>query len=233
MPKLLIVVPAYNEAENIRRTIHDIERLGSDCDYIIINDGSSDETMNICREDGLNVIDLPINLGLSAAFRTGMKYAKAKDFDYAIQLDGDGQHRCDYVPNMLSYAEKKNIDILIGSRYKNIRKNNSLRQIGGRIISLCILLTTGKKIADPTSGMRLYNKKMIDLFASDCNLYPEPDTIAYLIRSGAKVEEYPVEMNKRMSGTSYLSPLKSIKYMMNTCVLIILMQWFRRKKVMK
>jgi len=228
---VLIIVPAYNEEDNIKETISRIAYYCPQLDYIVINDGSKDNTLKECYNNSINVLNIPINMGLSAAFRTGMKYAYANNYDYVIQIDADGQHRCEYILDIYQYSLKNHSDITIGSRYISPSKDkHSLRMIGNKLISLCIRLTTGKKIYDCTSGMRLYNRRMIQLFAKNNNLYPEPDTIAYLIRCGAKVNEYPVVMDERMHGSSYLNIWKSIRYMFEICTSVLIMQWFRRKK---
>lgn len=226
---ILCIIPAYNEALNIENVIGRLKNYLSDMDYVIINDGSSDDTAFICRQKKLNYVDLPVNLGLAGAIQTGMKYARAKKYDYAIQIDGDGQHNPEYIIPMVEYAQKNSLDVVIGSRFVNEKKPATLRMIGSSLISICIKLTTGKKISDPTSGMRLYNKDVIDVLATQMNNGPEPDTIAYLIRGGAKVGEYQVHMNERRAGESYLNLSNSIKYMFNICTSILIVQWFRKR----
>lgn len=229
MNKLLVIIPAYNECESIKKTIEGIQSLNSICDYVIINDGSKDSTRDVLIQNNLNYIDLPVNLGLSAAFRTGMKYAYKNAYKYAMQFDADGQHGSEYISGMLDLAEKEGSDIVIGSRYiKGKNQKHSLRTFGGKIISICTKITTGKKIYDVTSGMRLYSQRIIKLFALNENYTPEPDTIAYLSKCGAKIEEFPVEMKERMFGKSYLGKIKSIKYMYNVCVSLLIIQWFRK-----
>ena len=227
--KVLIIIPAYNEAQNITKVVEKLENNYSRFYYVVINDGSQDETARICREKNYNLLDLPINLGLAGAFQTGMKYAFYNNYDYAIQYDGDGQHNPEYIGKMLKQAEEKGLDIVIGSRFVTEKKPRSLRMIGNSLIELCIYLTTGKQIKDSTSGMRLYGKRMIKKLATSMNYGPEPDTIAFLIRCGAKVEEYQVHMNERTAGESYLNLARSIKYMFHMCSSIIIVQWFRKK----
>lgn len=228
MKKVLVIIPAYNEADSIIGVIEQIEKY-KDLDYIIVNDGSKDDTVKICKANNYNVIDYPVNLGLTGAFRGGMKYAFYNNYDYAIQIDGDGQHDPQYITGMVEWAENNNTDIVIGSRFINAKKNNSLRMFGSNLIGHCMHLVTGKTIKDPTSGMRLYSKRIIKVFSTEMNYGPEPDTIAFLIKCGAKVEEYQVHMNNRMAGESYLNLSNSIKYMMNICSSILIMQWFRKK----
>lgn len=227
--KILIIIPAYNESENIVRVVGNLRNNYNQYDYVVINDGSKDNTAKICKEHNFNLVDLPINLGLAGAFQTGMKYAYYNNYDYAIQYDGDGQHNPEYIEGMVQLAESKGLDIVIGSRFATEKKPFSFRMLGNSLIELCILITTGKRIKDSTSGMRLFGKRMIKKLATTMNFGPEPDTVAHLIRCGAKVEEYQVHMNDRIAGESYLNLSRSIKYMFHMCISILLVQWFRKK----
>ena len=224
--KVLIIIPAYNEAENIIGVIENLRNNYSMFDYVVINDGSKDNTAKICRQNHYNIVDLSINLGLAGAFQKGMKY---HDYDYAIQYDGDGQHNPEYIEGMVRRAEDAGLDIVIGSRFVSEKKPVNLRMVGNSLIELCIYITTGKKIKDSTSGMRLYSRRMINKLATSMNYGPEPDTVAFLIRCGAKVEEYQVHMNERTAGESYLNLSGSIKYMFHMCSSILIVQWFRKK----
>lgn len=229
MKRLLIIIPAYNEAENIERVVDNLKNNYSQYDYVVINDGSKDTTAQICREKGYNLVDLPINLGLAGAFQAGMKYAHRYGYDYAIQFDGDGQHNPEYIAEMMEKAEKDNLDVVIGSRFVNEKRPHSMRMLGNMILDACIFLTTGKRISDPTSGMRMFNKKTIEKLAMQMNYGPEPDTIAFLLRCKAKVGECQVYMSDRIAGESYLNLTNSIKYMFHMCTSILIVQWFRKK----
>lgn len=228
--RVIAVVPAYNERDNIVSTIEDLQINAPGVDYVIVNDGSKDDTLDICREHGYNVVDLPVNLGLAGAFQTGMRYAHEHDYDYAIQFDADGQHSAAYIEEMVKVAENKGANIVIGSRFATQKKPFSARMAGSALISAMILLTTRKRIQDPTSGMRLFDKTMIPLFAREMDFGPEPDTISLLMRWGYKVEETQVEMRERIAGESYLNFTKSVTYMLRMSISILLVQWFRRKK---
>ena len=228
--RVVAVVPAYNERDNIVSTIEDLQINAPGVDYVIVNDGSKDDTLDICREHGYNVVDLPVNLGLAGAFQTGMRYAHEHDYDYAIQFDADGQHSAAYIEEMVKVAENKGANIVIGSRFATQKKPFSARMAGSALISAMILLTTRKRIQDPTSGMRLFDKTMIPLFAREIDFGPEPDTISLLMRWGYKVEETQVEMRERIAGESYLNFTKSVTYMLRMSISILLVQWFRRKK---
>ena len=226
--KLLVIIPAYNEEESILGTVRELQDICPEHDYLVVNDGSRDETARVCRENGIHLLDLPVNLGLPGAFQAGMKYAWLKGYDAAVQFDADGQHRPEYLGLMLKELEAGN-DIVIGSRFVTEKKPRSMRMFGSALIAFAIRLTTGRWLGDPTSGMRMYNRKMIRLFAKQINMDPEPDTIAYLIGCGAKVAEVQVKMRERMAGTSYLSPIRSAAYMNQIGVSILLFQRFRRK----
>lgn len=224
--KVLLIIPAYNESENIERVIRECSKY--DYDYIIVNDGSTDCTSQVCTRNGFKFIDLPVNLGLTGAVQSGMEYAKRNDYDCAIQFDGDGQHDPSYIKAIVEQLENKNDDIVIGSRFCNKKKPKSLRMLGSNLIGMAIRLTTGREINDPTSGFRAYNRRMIEAFSRDYNLTPEPDTISYLIHCGAKVSEVPVEMRERIAGTSYLNLSRSIQYMLRMGVSVLLVQWVRK-----
>ena len=210
--RVLVIIPAYNEEENIVRVVDNLINNYGQLDYVVINDGSRDNTAKLCREHGYNLVDLPVNLGLAGAFQAGMKYALANDYDYAIQFDGDGQHNPQFIEGMEQMAEKDNLDIVIGSRFALEKKPFTARMLGSRLIEFCILVTCHKRIKDPSM-----------------NFGPEPDTVAYLTRCGAKVGEYQVEMNDRIAGESYLNPINSMKYMFNMTTSILFVQWFRKR----
>jgi len=229
MKKILVIIPAYNEAENIKVVVDNLKNNYRELDYVVVNDGSRDSTAQICRDNNYNIVDLPVNLGLAGAFQTGMRYALYNNYDYAIQFDGDGQHNAEYIKSMADMAENDGLDMVIGSRFVNNKKNVSFRMMGNTLIGLLIKITTGETIKDSTSGMRLYNRKIIEKLAYQMNYGPEPDTIAFLIRCGAKVGEYPVTMNERIAGESYLSFTNGIKYMFHMVSSILIVQWFRKK----
>ncbi len=219
--RTLIIIPAYNEQDSIDRTIADIETHLPGFDYLVVNDGSSDRTGELLDEKGYNHIDLPVNLGITGAVQGGYKYAYEKGYDCAVQFDGDGQHQARYITDMVNEIEK-GYDIVIGSRFVTKRKDHSLRMIGSRIIGVLIRLRTGVRIADPTSGMRMLNRRMIYDYAYNMNRQPEPDTLAYQLRRGAKISEIQVEMNERTAGVSLYKGLwPAAKYMISMIISII------------
>lgn len=225
--KVLIIIPAYNEGANIERVVTTIKEKCSHYDYIVVNDGSRDNTEEICIKKGYHFVSHPVNLGLAAAVQTGMLFAYKNNYDAAIQFDGDGQHDPDYIEKMASEIEKGN-NIVIGSRFVDDKKPKSLRMLGSNLIQFAIKLTTGKTVKDPTSGMRMFDKKMIKKLAFAADLGPEPDTVALLVRGGATVSEIQVEMHDRVAGESYLNFSNSINYMIRMFVSILILQWFRK-----
>lgn len=228
MSELLIVIPAYNEEENIERVVKNLEKNYPQFDYVVVNDGSKDHTAEVCRANGFRLLDLPVNLGLAGAFQAGLKYAYRNGYMYAIQFDGDGQHRPEYIEAMLDKM-KEGYDIVVGSRFVTEKKPASMRMLGSNLIEAALKLTTGATIHDPTSGMRMFNRNMIKEFALSLNYGPEPDTVSYLIKNGAKVAEVQVQMDERIAGVSYLTPINASKYMTRMMLSILLIQNFRRR----
>lgn len=229
--KTLIIIPAYNEEENIERVVQNLQAyMQPEWDFLVVNDGSRDRTAEVCREHGYNLLDLPVNLGLAGAFQAGIRYAYGHGYDAAVQFDGDGQHEPSYIIDMINCMQKKGNDIVIGSRFVEKEKPHSLRMLGSRLICTAIRITTGKRITDPTSGMRLFNREMLKHFSSNINYGPEPDTISYLLRCGANVSEIQVEMHERIAGTSYLNLSRSIRYMLNMAISIMFVQFFRPRR---
>ena len=228
--KLLIIIPAYNEAENIARVVEELKETVPQYDYVVINDGSRDETAAVCRRNGYPLLDLPTNLGLTGAFQTGMRYACEKDYDAVIQIDGDGQHDPKYIPAMAEKMEKEQLDLVIASRFLKEKRKLTLRTLGNAMLDGAIRMTTGKKITDSTSGMRMYGKRLLEIMAADLNSTPEPDTVAYLLLCGTKVAECQVTMRERTAGESYLNPWKSMAYMMHMSLSICLVQRLRKRR---
>lgn len=229
MKKVLIIIPAYNEELNIEKTVNRVikysKKSKNDINYIVINDGSTDNTLQVCLNNNYNVIDLINNLGIGGAVQTGYKYAYYNDYDVAIQFDGDGQHDEKYIDKLVDEIDKGK-DFVIGSRFvSNLSKfrSSGIRRIGIRILSLTIKICTGRKIYDPTSGFRAVNKKIIKLFANDYPLeYPEPETDAFLVKKGYKLSEIPVEMHSREFGKSSINIKKSVYYMISVSLAIII-----------
>ena len=219
--KILLIIPAYNEEESIEPVVDELISSYPELDYVVVTDGSTDNTPVLCRKRGYNILELPINLGLAGCFQTGMKYAKKHGYKYAVQFDGDGQHRPEYIEAMRRKAEE-GYDIVMGSRFIGLKNSmGGMRNIGSKLIRAAIRLKTGAFVTDPTCGLRMYDRRIIKMFAKRDNLAPEPDTIAMLIKHGARVAEVPVKVAERQAGTSYLKPLNAVKYMKRILISIM------------
>ncbi len=223
--KRLIIIPAYNEAENIVKTVEAIKEKAKGFDYIIINDCSTDRTKNICEENGYNVINLPINLGIGGAVQTGYKYAYNHDYDIAVQVDGDGQHDPLFLDVMAQYLEEHSADMVIGSRFieKKGFQSSRARRIGIVFFTKLIKIMTGATITDPTSGLRMVGRNVIELFSNDYPRdYPEPESVVAILRRHMKVIEIPVVMKEREGGVSSISLKKSVYYMIKVTLAILI-----------
>ncbi|MGN0071829.1 MAG: glycosyltransferase family 2 protein [Atopobiaceae bacterium] len=225
--KILAIIPAYNEEECLANTVSELTSVCPDIDYLVVNDGSQDRTPEICDELHLNHIDMPVNCGLTSGVKAGMKYAYRHGYDAAVQFDADGQHMPQYIRKMADAMREQDADIVIASR--NLAGGGAIgaRGTGAKLIASLIKHATKQTITDPTSGMRMYDRKMIEVFARNFDISPEPDTISLFIRKGAKVIEIPAEMRERQGGTSYLRYFSAISYMARTCLSLLLFQWFR------
>lgn len=214
--KCLIIIPAYNEAENIETVVDNLTSNYPQFDYIIVNDGSNDNTKEICREKQYEVLNLPINMGIGGAVQTGYRYARDNGYDAAVQIDGDGQHDVAYLEGMLEVLENGQADAVIGSRFveKEGFQSSGIRRIGIRFLSNLGKLLTGVRVKDITSGYRVVNRRFIEVFAEDYPAdYPEPEALVIVAVHGGKIVEYPVIMRERENGESSITLKKSIYYM--------------------
>ena len=223
--KKLIIIPAYNESANIEKTIKMIQENAPEFDYVIINDCSTDDTKKICEKNGYNYIDLPINLGIGGAVQTGYRYGYEEVYDMAVQVDGDGQHDPKFLATMADYLEEHGLDMVIGSRFINKEgfQSSGARRMGIKYFTVLIQLLTGKKITDPTSGLRMVNRDVMKIFAYDYPKdYPEPESVVAILRQKKNVEEIPVIMKAREGGVSSISPKKSVYYMIKVTLAILI-----------
>lgn len=213
---VLVVIPAYNEAECIYNVVINLLNKCS-FDYLIVNDGSTDQTELICKLNGFNFINHKINKGLSEAMRTGFNYALDKGYKYVAQYDSDGQHDPEDLKKIINYIKIHNIDIVCGSRFLNQRKRrhkNIFKEIARGIFSKLFFKMTNKTISDPTNGLRAYSSKFIEEYCANSKFEVEPSTIAYAIsKKNMTFAEVPVVINKRIGGkSSFCSLSKIIKY---------------------
>lgn len=223
--KKLIIIPAFNEEENIEKTVTSIEKDAKEFDYVIINDCSTDRTKQICEQKGYNIVNLPINLGIGGAVQTGYKYAYVNGYDVAVQVDGDGQHDPEFLNEMAEYIEKNKVDMVIGSRSieKKGFQSSAARRMGIKFFSTLIKVLTGAVITDPTSGLRMVGRNVIEIFAKDYPRdYPEPESVVAVLRKKLIVKEIPVIMHEREGGVSSISPKKSIYYMIKVTLAMLI-----------
>lgn len=223
--KKLVIIPAFNEEGNLEKAIKDIKENAPDFDYVIINDCSTDGTLEMCRRHGYSYLNLPVNLGIGGAVQTGYRYAYFHGYDIAIQFDGDGQHSAKYLNEMVQLMQEEEADMVIGSRFieKEGFQSSALRRIGIRYFSVLIKILTGKTITDPTSGMRMINRKLLGKFTEDYPKdYPEPESVVTVLSEKYKVVEMPVIMNEREEGVSSISLRKSVYYMIKVSFAILI-----------
>jgi glycosyltransferase involved in cell wall biosynthesis len=223
--KKLIIIPAYNEQESIKKTVEDIIKNAPEFDYIVINDCSTDRTKEICETEKFNVVHLPVNLGIGGAVQTGYLYAARNGYDIAVQVDGDGQHDPKFLSKMAEFIEAEHADMVIGSRFINKEgfQSSGARRVGIKYFTMLIKLLTGAKITDPTSGLRMVNREIIEFFAEEYPKdYPEPESVVAILRRKKKVLELPVIMRERSGGVSSISMKKSVYYMIKVSLAILI-----------
>ncbi len=230
--KKLVIIPAYNESGNIDKTINDIKQNAPDFDYVIINDCSTDKTLEVLRKKGYNYLNLPINLGIGGAVQTGYRYAYYHGYDMAVQFDGDGQHNAAYLEKMAEVLVETDSDMVIGSRFieKEGFQSSGLRRVGIGFFTKLIKMLTKKVITDPTSGMRIVNRRLLEVFTNDYPKdYPEPESTVTALSKGYKITEIPVKMNEREEGASSISNLKGVYYMIKVSIAIIIARLNNRR----
>lgn len=234
--KILLIIPAYNEEENILKTCNNIiiynKKNKTNYDFIVINDGSTDNTEEILVKNHINHIKLIHNLGIGGAVQTGYKYALEQNYDIAIQFDGDGQHDVKYVEAIINPIIKNKANMVIGSRFMDDTskfKSSKARRIGINLISCVIKIKTNRKIYDTTSGFRAVDKKVIKLFANSYPTeYPEPISTVNVVKNKYSVIEVPVNMQERAGGKSSINSWKTVYYMINVILSIMLIRKGRK-----
>lgn len=214
--KVLIIIPAFNEEETIAATVN---HLISSCeyDYVVVNDGSTDRTLEILKENKFNYLNLPINLGIGGAVQTGYRYAARNGYDFAIQLDADGQHNPTDLEKLVLEIKESGYDMVIGSRFVENTgyKGSPIRRIGIYYFHYILKWFARINISDPTSGYRIVNKKVIKEFSQHYPVdYPEVEVLVKLASKKLKVKEIKVHMNERQGGHSSITPFKSLYYML-------------------
>lgn len=221
----LIIIPAYNEEKSIVNTVNYIMEVHPEMDYLIVNDGSTDNTEKICKENGFQFITLPINQGIGGAVQSGYRYALQNDYDIAIQMDGDGQHDPKYLDQMIAPIVENKANAVIGSRFitKEGFQSSGSRRFGISILSSLIFICTGKRIKDVTSGYRAVDRTLIKIYTDNYSRdYPEPEAIVTALVHGMKIQEVPVIMRERMAGVSSINLKKAVYYMVKVSLAVVI-----------
>lgn len=228
--KILLIIPAYNESEGIVDNINTIKKYIKNCpynlEYVVINDGSTDNEEEILKDNNINHIELIQNLGIGGAVQTGYMFAKENGYDIAVQFDGDAQHDIHSLPNLIEPVLRDEVDFTVGSRFLDESnsefKSSKLRQLGIKILSNLIYITSKIKIKDVTSGYRAGNKKVIEQFVKRYpRQYPEPESYMHLFAKNIRVKEVGARMFERTTGESSINMIKGINYMISVSLSII------------
>jgi hypothetical protein len=233
MSRVLVILPAFNEEASVANVLQEVRAVLPEADRIVVNDCSLDRTSDVARRAGAMVLDLPVNLGIGGAMQTGYRFAAEKGYDFALQVDADGQHDPKEIPLLLNPVLEGKADIVIGSRYLSETGYRSpvMRRIGSWVFSLAVSAIVGKRITDTTSGFRAANQRVIRFYAERYPQdYPEVEAVVMLHRAGLKFMEVPVQMQPRVGGDSSISSLKAVYYMIKV-PLAIFIGLFRAGKV--
>jgi len=223
MKEILVIVPAYNEEKNIASLIGNIKAAGPSWDVLVVNDCSGDNSCALLKELGVNHINLSNNLGIGGAVQTGYKYAQRHGYQYAVQVDGDGQHDPREIPKLIEKS-REGFHFVVGSRFIDRKGFQSTlsRRFGIRIFSLVIQVFFGEKMTDATSGFRLADREVIAEFAQSYPVdYPEPETIVMLMKKKYRVAEVPVAMKKRTEGDTSIDVFDSVYYMVKVTLAMV------------
>jgi len=234
--KILIIVPAYNEADQIKQVIKDIQTHAPLADIAVVNDGSTDHTLAQVMQSDVIVLNLPYNLGIGGAVQTGYRYAFDHQYDIAVQIDGDGQHDPADLHKLLNAFFESKADMIVGSRFLNKTgyQSTRMRRLGIRLLSLLVSGLTRRKASDTTSGYRICGRRAISLFAKRYPTdYPEVESLILLHNHGLQFDEAAVSMRPRTFGKSSITALKSMYYMMKVtlAIMIVHSQKLRQEQI--
>ena len=230
--KTLIIVPAYNEEGSIAPVVENIRRHVTKADILVVDDGSQDRTARKARESGAMVISLPYNMGIGGAVQSGFLFAKEKGYNFAVQVDGDGQHPSSEIPRLLE-ALDNGVDMAIGSRFVQPTgyRPTFTRSLGIKVFSFLVSLIVGKKVYDTTSGFRATSRRAVLLLTETYpHDYPEVEALITLHRNGMRFVEIPVEMNSRQAGKSSIGAKNAVYYMLKVTLAIFVAIIKRRQR---
>ncbi len=228
---ILVIIPAFNEEESLGRVIQQVHEAVPAADVVVVDDGSADATALVAERSGATVLSLPYNLGIGSAMQTGFIYARDYGYDVAVQVDGDGQHDPSEINQLIAQMDRSGADIVIGSRYIEDRGYITPwpRRAGILVLSKLISLLIGRRVTDPTSGFRAFNRRALVFCAAEYPFdYPEPESVVLFKRIGMQVHEIPVTMNPRYGGQSSITPMRSAYYMIKV-ILAILVDLLRER----
>ncbi len=226
MPGKLAIVPAYNEEASVAFVVRELREYAPEFDVLVVDDGSTDQTSRAAREAGAAVLRMPFNLGIGGTVQAGYQYALERDYDFAVQVDGDGQHEAREVSTLLGHLRSHpDVDMVTGSRFLRIdgdcHRSTRSRRAGIAIFSRILSLVTGQPVTDPTSGFRMTNRRGIALFARDYpHDYPEVEAVLMIHAHRLRSAEVPVRMRPRTTGVSSINPSRSAYYMIKVLLAV-------------
>lgn len=224
--KRLAVVPAYNEADSVASVVDSLRLHAPDFHVLVIDDGSTDETADRARAAGAPVVRMPFNVGIGGAVQTGFIYAKEHGYDYMAQVDGDGQHEASELQKLLqAMAASPDVDVVCGSRFlvdEPGYRATRARRVGIRLFAFALTRMSGRRVTDPSSGFRLYNRRAIELFARDYpHDYPEVEAVLMVHAHRLQIAEVPVRMRGRIAGRSSIDRRQSVYYMIKVSLALL------------
>lgn len=231
--KILVLIPCYNEEANIVEAVERLRRTCPQVDYLVINDCSTDRSVELLKAHGYPYLDLPVNLGIGGGIQCGYVYSHANGYDITVQMDGDGQHDPAYLASVVGPVARGEVDMCVGSRFitKEGFQTSAMRRAGIRLLSGLIRLLCGVRVLDVTSGFRATGRRLTEFFAHHyAQDYPEPEAIISAVLNGFRVGEAPVVMAERMGGTSSISPLRSVYYMVKVSIALVVYRLTRPRR---
>ena len=231
--KVLVIIPCYNEEDNIVNTVENLRAECPEVDFLVVNDCSTDSSAELLRRHHYPFLDLPVNLGIGGNVQCGYLYAVRNGYDVAVQMDGDGQHDPAYLASVVGPVARGEVDMCVGSRFitKEGFQTSAMRRAGIRLLSGLIRLLCGVRVLDVTSGFRATGRRLTEFFAHHyAQDYPEPEAIISAVLNGFRVGEAPVVMAERMGGTSSISPLRSVYYMVKVSIALVVYRLTRPRR---
>ena len=236
-PRTLAIVPAYNESATVRGVVRAIREGAPGIDVLVIDDGSTDDSAAVAASEDAVVLRHPFNLGIGGAVQTGFIYALEHDYDFMVQVDGDGQHDPAEIARLFAALEEQPaVDMVCGSRFIGADHKYPApisRRTGIHIFAFLLSRIVGQRVSDPTSGFRLYNRRAIELFARDYpHDYPEVEAVLMLHFHRLRMRETPVRMYERGGGVSSIRSGKSVYYMIKV-LLAMFVGLVRRRPVVE